>query len=206
MKRIGSFLKATILGGLFVLLPVVLIYLILAEVMQLAVTLAIPIADLFPEGTFDRVTSPTVVAVLLIVGVSFVLGLLMLAGPGRAVGRWIERKALLPLPGYRVLKSLTHSLGNADGVESFKPAVLRSDDGSREIIYVIEDHGDGRATVMLPWTPTAMAGNLKIVDRDRIEPLDASLADVTRAMGHWGVGIRELLKAPPSPTSTNRAP
>lgn len=195
MKRIGDFLKATILGGLFVLLPVVLVYLILSEVMQLAVALATPIADLFPAGTFDKVTSPTVVAVLLIVGVSFVFGLLMLAGPGRALGSWIERKVLLPVPGYRVIKSLTRSLGNVDEEESFRPALLRSDDGSREFIYVIEDHGDGRVTVMIPWTPTAMAGNLKIVDRSRIEPLNASLADVTRVLGHWGVGSRELLNS-----------
>lgn len=193
MNRIGTFFKATFLGGLFVLLPVVFIYLILAEVMQLAVTLATPIADLFPEGTFDRVTSPTVVAIILIICVSFVLGLLMLAGPGRSVGQWIERKVLLPLPGYRVVKSLTRSLGSVDGEESFQPGLLRSDDGSREIIYLIEDHGDGQATVMIPWTPTAMAGNLKIVNRGRIEPLNASLAEVTRVIGHWGVGSHDLL-------------
>jgi len=196
MKRIGEFLKATILGGLFVLLPVVLIYRILSEVMQLAVALATPIADLFPEGTFDKVASPTVVAILLIVGVSFLFGLLMLAGPGRALGSWIERKVLLPLPGYRVIRSLTRSLGNLSEESSFKPALLRSADGSREIIYVIEDHGDGQATVMIPWTPTAMAGNLKIVDRNRIEPLNASLAEVTKVLGHWGVGTRDLLISP----------
>jgi uncharacterized membrane protein len=193
MKRIGEFLKATIVGGLFVLLPVVLLYLILAEVMQLAVALATPIADLFPKGTFDKVASPTLVAILLIVGVSFLFGLLMLAAPGRAFGTWIERRVLLPLPGYRVIKSLTRSLGNVDGAESFKPALLRSDDGSREIIYVIEDHGDGQSMVMIPWTPTAMAGNLKIVDGSRIESLDASLADVTKVLGHWGVGTHDLL-------------
>jgi uncharacterized membrane protein len=198
MKRIGDFLKATILGGLFVLLPVVLVYLILTEVMQLAVALATPIADLFPEGTFDKVTSPTMVAILLIMAVSFLFGLLMLAGPGRALGRWIERKVLLPLPGYQVIKSLTRSLGSAEGERSFKPALLRSDDGSREIIYVIEDHGDGRATVMIPWTPTPMAGTVKIVDRSRIEPLNASLADVTKVLGHWGVGTRDLLSPRPS--------
>ena len=193
MKRIGGFLKTTILGGLFVLLPVVLAYLILAEVMQLAVALATPIADLFPEGTFDTIASPTLVAILLIVAVSFLLGLIMLAGPGRALGLWVERKVLMPLPGYRVVKSLTRSLGNVDGEESFKPALLRSGDGSREIIYVIEDHGDGQATVMIPWTPTAMAGSIRIVDRNRIDPINASLADVTKVLGHWGVGTRELL-------------
>jgi uncharacterized membrane protein len=195
MKRIGNFLKATILGGLFVLLPVVLVYLILSEVMQLAVALATPIADLFPEGTFDKVASPTLVAILLIVGVSFAFGLLMLAGPGRAVGRWVERKVLLPVPGYQVFKSLTRSLGNLEGEEAFKPALLRAADGSLEIIYLIEDHGNGRATVMIPWTPAAMAGNIKIVERNRIEALHASLADVTKVLGHWGMGTRELLDA-----------
>ena len=42
MKRIGDFLKATVIGGLFVLLPVVLLYLILAELLELAVILATP--------------------------------------------------------------------------------------------------------------------------------------------------------------------
>jgi len=193
MKRISTFLKATIVGGLFVLLPVVLIYLLLAEVMDLAVTLATPIADLFPAGTFDKLTSPTLVAVLLIIGVSLVFGLLMLAGPGRALGLWIERKVLLPLPGYSAIRSLTRSLGNVAEGEAFKPALLRSDDGSREIVYLIEDLADGHAAVMIPWTPTAMAGNLKIVERRRIESLNASLADVTKVLGHWGVGSRGLL-------------
>ena len=205
MKRIGTFLKAMILGGLFVLLPVVLIYLILAEVLQLAVVVATPIADLFPTGTFDKVASPELVAILLIIAVSFVLGLLMLAGPGRALGLWIERKLLLPLPGYQVIKTLTRSMGNLDQTDTFKPGLLRVDDSTREIIYLIEDHGNGRVTVMVPWAPTPMAGTVKIVDRDRIEPLNASLADTTRVLGHWGFGLQELLEAPPSSTSTNRA-
>jgi hypothetical protein len=43
-----------------------------------------------------------------------------------------------------------------------------------------------------------MAGSIKIVDRSRIEPLNASLADVTKVLGHWGVGTRELLASTPS--------
>lgn len=195
MKRIGNFLKATLIGGVVVLLPVILIYLILAEVLELAVVMATPIADLFPAGSFDKVHLPVVVALFLIVGVSFVLGLLLLAGPGRAAGNWIERRVLGPLPGYRVVKSLTKSLGNVDGEESFKPALLRSQDGSREIIYVIENHDDGQATVMIPQTPTAMTGRIRIVDQDHIEPLNASLAEVTAVLGHWGLGTRELLAA-----------
>lgn len=120
MKSIGNLLKATILGGLFVLLPVVIIFRILSGVMQMAVAVATPIADLFPEGAFDKVPLPTVVAIVLIIGVSFLLGVLMLAWPGRALGSWVERQGL-------------------------------------------------------------------------IEPLNASLAEVTKVLGHWGVGTRDLL-------------
>ena len=43
------------LGGLFVLLPLILFYLLLAEMLELVVALATPIADLFPKRTFDQI-------------------------------------------------------------------------------------------------------------------------------------------------------
>ena len=54
MRTFIEFLKITILGGLFVLLPVLLFYLLLTEALQAIVGMATPIADLFPKGTFDE--------------------------------------------------------------------------------------------------------------------------------------------------------
>jgi hypothetical protein len=48
------------MGGLFVLLPILLLYLLLAEALDLIVALATPIADLFPEGTFGKVEFPVI--------------------------------------------------------------------------------------------------------------------------------------------------
>ena len=55
MKQLLEFLKTTVLGGLFVLLPLLLLYLLLSEALGLIVVLAKPIADLFPKGTFDKI-------------------------------------------------------------------------------------------------------------------------------------------------------
>jgi uncharacterized membrane protein len=98
MKQIGEFLKTTALGGLFVMLPVLLLYLLLGEVLDLVIGLATPIADLFPKGTFDNLTTPFPIAVILIVGVSFVIGLALRVEIGRSLGDWIERKVLGRLP------------------------------------------------------------------------------------------------------------
>ena len=60
MKQLLDFLKTTAMGGLFVLLPILLLYLLLAEALDLIVALATPIADLFPEGTFGKVELPVI--------------------------------------------------------------------------------------------------------------------------------------------------
>ena len=193
MKKFTDFLKTSLIGGLFVLLPLILFYLLLAEMLQLVVELATPIADLFPKGTFERVNTPVLIALLLIVGASFLFGLALRSMTLRRFGLLIEQAVLARLPLYNAVKNLTRGLVGAKEDASFRSAVLDSPDGEREIVYVIEDHGDGQMTVLVPWAPASFAGSVKIVSIDRIELLDASLADTSRVLSHWGVGARELL-------------
>ena len=193
MKQLMAFLKTTAMGGLFVLLPILLLYLLLAEALDLIVVLATPIADLFPEGTFGKVEFPVIVGLILILGVSFVIGLGLRAKLGRKLGGWIERTVLDRLPAYSALKNLTTGFSEACRDGGFKAAVLTSSDGEQEVVYVIEDHGNGKYTVLHPWAPAAFSGSVKIVDRDRVKFLEANLGDVSRALGNWGMGVRELL-------------
>ena len=181
------------MGGLFVLLPILLLYLLLAEALDLIVALATPIADLFPEGTFGKVEFPVIFGLVLTLGLSFVIGLGLRAKIARRSGRWFERTVLDRLPADNALKSLTTGFAEAGKAGAFKAAVLTSSDGDRELVYVIEDLGDEDLTVLVPWAPAAFAGPIKIVDRDRIKFLEANLGDVSRALGQWGVGVRELL-------------
>ena len=193
MKQLLEFLKTTAMGGLFVLLPILLLYLLVAEALGLIVALATPIAALFPKATFEKVEFPVIVGLILILGVSFLIGLGLRSEKGRGLGRWIERNVFGRLPAYEALKSLTTGFAEAGKAGAFKAAVLTSSDGDREVVYVIEDHGDEDLTVLVPWAPAAFAGSVKIVDRERVKVLEANLGDVSRALGHWGVGVRELL-------------
>ncbi len=86
MKKIVEFLKTSLIGGLFVLLPLVLFYLLLSELLQVVVALATPIADLFPKGTFDQVKMPVVIGIILIVGASFLFGLALRSASLQPIG------------------------------------------------------------------------------------------------------------------------
>ncbi|MGW8320657.1 MAG: hypothetical protein ACWGSD_03805 [Thermodesulfobacteriota bacterium] len=68
-----------------------------------------------------------------------------------------------------------------------------SSDGVKELIYVVEDQGDGQLTILVPWAPTAFSGFVKIVGEDRVEMLDTNLGEVSRVLSQWGVGVRDLL-------------
>jgi uncharacterized membrane protein len=193
MKQLLEFLKTTALGGLFVLLPLLLLFLLLAEVMELLVGIATPIVDLFPKGTFDESKSPVILALLLLFGTSFVIGLWLRSKKAKRLGNWIEHKTVGRLPAYNFLKSLVTGLLGTEDTAGFKPAMLVSPEGQREFAYVVEDHGNGHLTVLLPWAPTAFSGSVKIVAKEQVEMLDASLSEATLALNHLGLGVRDLL-------------
>jgi uncharacterized membrane protein len=193
MKGFSEFLKTTALGGLFVLLPVLLLYLLLAEALELVVALATPITGLFPKGTFDEVKSPVIIALILIVGVSFLIGLGLRSAVARRLGLSIERTVLGRLPMYDVLKRLTRGFSSEGQSVVFKPAMLITQTGDRELAYVVEDHNDGNVTILLPWAPTPFAGTVKIVKREQVETLDVNLGEFTKIVSQWGLGARDLL-------------
>jgi len=192
MKQIVDFLKTTVIGGLFVLLPVLLLFMLLAEALQMVVALATPIANLFPKEMFAKIEVPVLIALILIVTVSFLLGLALRSAALSRLGDWIERTVLSRLPAYAVLKRLTKGFAKEEAA-AFKPGLLISKEGWRDLAYVIEDHGDGQLTVLVPWAPTAFSGAVKIVDRDRVEMLDANLGDVSKVLSLWGMGTRDLM-------------
>lgn len=197
MKKIVEFFKTTIVGGLFVLLPVILVYLALSEVIGVLIAMATPIADLFFPGKFEEAEFPVLVALALLIGISFILGLIMLSDAGRRLGNWLERIILGRLPAYNAIKSLTKGFAGSQEESSFKPALLKSDDGNKEFAYIVEDHGDGNLTVMLPWAPTPFAGSVKIVPQDRVEPLTVGMGQLTETLSHWGIGAKDLLSKKP---------
>ena len=91
---------------------------------DLVVAVATPITLLFPEGTFDTIKSPILVAVVLIGAVSFLIGLALRTDTGRRLGGWLEDKILDRLPVYAVLKRLVGGFSQAKRQGTFRPALL----------------------------------------------------------------------------------
>ena len=194
MKALTEFLKSTAVGGFFILLPLLLFAILLGEVLEAVVALATPIADLFPEGTFENLRAPFVVAIVLILLASFLLGLGTRLATARRFGGWVEAKTIGRLPLYRAVKSLTSRFEALEQEGGFKPALVPGPNGQRELAYLMEDLGNGFAAVMIPRAPTPMVGSIKFVPTAQVEVLDVSLGELTAVISHWGVGSKALME------------
>jgi len=188
-----KFIKSALVNGLAILLPVVLVFLGIKEIFGLLVNIATPIADMFPAGTFDHVKETEIIAVLLIVGLAIILGVLSKLKAGRILGHSIEKHTLYKIPMYRMLKSLVGAFLNLETEDSFKPGLLENANGDMEPVYVIEDRGRPRVVVLVPWAPTAFAGSVKLVQRERIHYLGVTLDEFSLSLTHLGTGMSELL-------------
>lgn len=188
-----KFFKSALVNGLVILLPVVLVFLAIKEILAMLVGIATPIADLFPAGTFDHVKETEIIAVILIVGMAVILGILSKVKVGRVLGHGIEKYTLYKIPMYRMLKSLVGAFLNLESEDSFKPALLENSNGDMEPVYVIEDRGRPRVVVLIPWAPTAFAGSVKLVGRERIHYLGVTLDEFSLSLTHLGTGMSELL-------------
>ncbi len=189
-----NFIKTTMLAGLFVLLPLMLLWIGLKEIGGLLEVMAQPIADTlpFPPGIFENLSAPGVVAFFLIAGTSFVLGIAAKFSWIRSAGRSFERSVLTRIPMYRMLKIMSSTLVDTTSTD-VDPALLMDGSGGGDPCYVIEKHSDGRATILLPWSPASFAGSIKVVQQSDLETLLCSLDEYSRSLSQIGVGVEECL-------------
>ena len=205
MKRFWELVSASVLGGLVILLPILLLYVLLEEVLSLIVALATPMADLIlPVSVIDAINAPFVLAALLLLGASLLLGLAAKTQLAQRAGRALERNTLERLPVYAALKGIAQGFLGGRSQASFEPVLVTYADGTAVIGYWVEDLDDERVVVLEPWAPTPFAGSVKIVPRNRVRRLDAGLGAMTGVLSRWGVGTRSILASAELPPVTVR--
>lgn len=193
MKRLTAFCKATTLGGLFVVLPIVVVFGLMGRAVVAVHATAQSIMEKLAGQESEAARFPIAFAALIVVGVSFALGLGMISRRGKAAGTWIERVLLFRVPGYTAARAIVGGLANAEREGVVKPGLLTVDEGVECFVFVTEDHGDNRLTVFIPGAPNPASGNVQIVAKDLVRLLDVRLAEIASAHQRWGVGTRKIL-------------
>ena len=193
MKSILGFVKTTLIGGLFAILPMVFVFELFNKALALCQPVAKSIGEFLPESLIGAESFPIATTVVLLASVCFGSGLVLRFKLARSLGHGIERYLLMYSPGYKVLKGLIQGMQGSNEVTAFKPALVTRESGERELACLIEDHGTGWVTVMIPSSPSMMSGSVIVIRTENVELLNVKLSDLAVVVGHWGLGTKLLL-------------
>lgn len=190
-----KFLKSSLLTGLYVLLPLMLLWIGLREIGGLLAVMAEPIADMFPSDYFEDLNWPGIVAAILIAGASLVVGIVAKLGFVSYLAQKFEIHVLYRVPMYRMLKIISSSLVRAEKSDVI-PALIEDGEGGGDPCYVMELHENGMATVLLPWSPASFAGSIKVVPVSKLRYLGCTVDEYSRSISFMGIGVEDCLAQP----------
>ena len=190
LKLVRSFVTSTLVGGLFIVVPVYLTVLLLLKGMKAVAAPVRPLASLLPEW----IPAERLLSLLLVLFICFLIGAAVRTPAGTALLERVEVSFFRRLPGYELIRSLTQRLaGNVDE-KGWKPVLAEIEDALVPG-FLIEELDDGRLTVFVPSVPTPFAGAVYILVPERVHVLDVPFTQAIRTIARWGSGSRELVAA-----------
>ncbi len=190
MKYARELVTSTVIGGLFIVVPVYLALVLLVKGMKSVAGLVRPIAALLP----DWIPAEAFFSLVLVLVVCFLVGAAVRTRPGQVVRERVEKVFFERLPGYGLLRSLTQRLANDSDDVAWKPALVELEEALVPA-FIIEELDDGRLTVFVPSVPTPLAGAVYILSRERVHALDIPFTQAIRSVSRWGSGSKDLVAA-----------
>jgi uncharacterized membrane protein len=189
MRGIYQFLKSTMLGGLIIVVPVLVLVAVVAWAADLAIKVVLPLFEWLPDKSVGGVSLALMAAIGSLIGGCFLVGLFAETAVMRFLGDRAERWAL-SVPGYALMKNVGASFVGIEGKHPVRTVLIRFQ-ASWQLGFLMETLNDGRHVVFVPGVPRALVGTLHIVAAERVEFMAMSVPAALDTLGRLGVGLRE---------------
>lgn len=195
MKSIMKLLKSTLIGGIFFLIPLVLLILVLSKAHDIMLKIAQPLSKVIPLDKIGGVTIANILVIILLLLVCLLAGLLATRPKFKSFQQYMEEKILGPLPGYRVIMAYLNSLEVYESSGEKMVPVLVTLEQHQKLGFEVERSGEDRVVVYLPDAPSFISGNVVVVSANQVAKLPVSPGSVKDSMEQFGYGVVQLLEA-----------
>ena len=192
--------------GLLALLPVLLIYLLVGQLVDMFVALTAPLQDVLPERAWVLPGGRTLRSVFWLIVVLLLVGMAARTAIGRRIGDWFERGVLRKLPLYSMLRGLTRALSEDEDLDRFRPALVTTWPHMQMFAFVVEEHANGDYTIFMPIAPTPNIGYVGVVGRAHVELVDVAPRAAMSAVLSWGDGAEAALAGRQRTVSATQPP
>jgi len=193
--NLKNFLKMTILGGLFVLLPIALFVYIIYWAFGLFVDVFAPLSIIYSDMLHISIYLGHILSLVTLIGVCFFVGVVTMTQLGNIFHYYID-SVLNKIPGYAIINDTFKQFFGKDK-KSFTESVLidRLDNGILESGFVTDSFtlkGIEYKSVFIPTGPNPTSGFIIHIPRDKIIKQNDAIDKTMKSIISCGAGTSKI--------------
>lgn len=193
MKSIFKIIKATFLGGILFLAPLVVLLVILEKGYGIIQKVTLPLVNNLPRVHVLGIALQELVGILIILLICFLAGLLARTTKAKILIQKLEDGILSFVPGYSFMKSMNENIMGIESKEDLKVILVPTDAGW-QFAFLIEQIDDNNFTVFVPDAPNPWSGSVVFVEKKDIKEIEMTQKQALACIRKLGFGSKELLK------------
>jgi len=189
-----GFIKVTVIGGVFFLIPLAIVILLVGKLVGVMRGVASSLSPLLAMDTPIGTIVLNLLALLVILGFCFLAGLAAQGVTAKKIVGKLDATLLAALPGYAFVKGFADNMRQSDEMsESFLPVAVHFDDYS-QLAFEIEREPNGKVALYLPSAPNPWSGTVVYVTDDRVNRLSMSLNEALKNIRMLGKGSSAIVE------------
>jgi len=193
MKSILKIIKATFLGGILFLAPLVVLLVILEKGYGIIQKVTLPLVNNLPRVHVLGIALQEIVGTLILILICFIAGLLARTSGAKKLIHKLENGILSFVPGYSFIKNMNENIMGFESNENLKVILVPTDAGW-QFAFLIEEIDETKFTVFIPDAPNPWSGSVCFVDKESIKEVNMTQKEALACIRKLGYGSKELLK------------
>jgi uncharacterized membrane protein len=195
MNRFKIFVKTSLLGGLAVILPVALLFLIFKWLFNWVTNIIQPLTNLvLARGQFQELVADAIVFGIILT-FCFVVGAAVKTKIGRYLQENLENRILKIAPGYPTIKAIVMQFIGKEKSPFSSVALIRPFENDTLMTAFITDyHNDDWYTVFAPTGPNPTTGFIFHLKGEFIQRVNVPVEETIRSVISCGAGSTRLIQ------------
>jgi uncharacterized membrane protein len=196
MKKINTFIKTSIIGGVAVILPAAILFSVFKWIFGLVTEIIRPLTHLVMANSQIQELVADVLVICVILAICFLVGIVVKTKVGLFVQENLENHILKIFPGYTMVKEIVISFFNKKKSPFSSVALVQIfDNDTLMTAFVTDSHPDGSYTVFVPTGPNPTSGGVFHLKAQYVHPVDVPVEKAMRSVISCGAGSTFLIDA-----------
>lgn len=193
MKSILKIMKATFLGGILFLAPLILLVVIFEKAYNIVQKITLPLVSHLPRIKFLGLAVQELTGIIIIIIIYFLAGILGRTAKAQKLVQKLEDGILSFIPGYSFIKKTNENIMGFESDQDLKVILVPTDAGL-QFAFLIEKIDEGKFAVFIPDAPNPWSGSVVFVEKKDITEVGISQKEALACIRKLGYGSAALLK------------